>query len=200
MSRKSQITNRKDNHSFGILVDNIKNGYNCGMLVRSASAYGASYVGWSGTRYKQKGDFEVGDTEGFRFKYPIFAGVSTLSPYVPYKSICVAIELCDDATSIFDFVHPRVCTYFFGAEDSSLSKEYLDICQHKIYIPTNHCLNIVQCATSIMFHRMEQMTKLDDDVIRCTHCGHNYYIPNEGVENGYKCSACGKDFVVEPAF
>jgi tRNA G18 (ribose-2'-O)-methylase SpoU len=195
MAQKSHIINRPDNQNFGILVDNIKNGYNAGLLVRSASAYGASYVGWSGKRYTEKGNFENGDTEGFRFKYPIFAGVDNLKPLIPYKSVCVAVELCDNATSIFDFTHPKICTYILGAEDSSLSKEYLDICEHKIYIPTHHSLNLVHCATSIMFHRMQQMMSLKDDVVRCSYCGHNYYSPLTDLL--YKCNACGGEFPID---
>lgn len=196
MSRQAQITNRKENHSFGILIDNIKNGYNCGMIVRSASAFGASYVGWSGTRYKTKGDFTNGDTEGYRFKRPVFAGVENLKPLVPYKSVCVAVEICKDATNIFEFTHPKVATYILGSEDSSLSQEYLDICEHKIYIPTEHCLNVAHCATSIMMHRMQQMTQLKDDVIKCIHCGHNNYIPIN--DYSAKCNACGKEFQISP--
>lgn len=189
MSRASQIAGRSENHSFGILVDNIKNGYNAGLLVRSASAFDASYVGWSGQRYKTKGDFTNCDTEGFRFKKPIFAGVDNLKSIIPYKSVCVAVELCDDSTSIFDFVHPKVACYILGPEDGSLSKEYLDLCKHKIYIPTQHCLNVVHCATAIMTHRMSQTIQFKDDVVRCPKCDHNHYTKIS--ESEYGCNACG---------
>lgn len=188
MARSQQIANRAENHSFGILVDNPVNGYNCGLLVRSASAFGASYVGWSGTQYKTKGKFDNCDTEGFRFKHPIFAGVQNLKPLIPFKSVCVAVELCDDATNIFEFQHPRVATYILGPENGSLSKEYLDICEHKIYIPTVHSLNLAHCATSVMMHRLQQISQLKDDVIKCPNCDHNHY----NIENDkYKCNACG---------
>ena len=192
MSRQSQIANRKENQSFGILVENLKNGYNGSLIIRSSSAFGASYVGWSGTRYKDKGVIESADTEGFRFKHPIFAGVDNLKSLIPYKSVCVAVEICDGATNIFDFEHPKVATYLFGSEDNSLSKEYLDICEHKIYIPTVHCLNVAHCTSAVMMHRMSQMIKLTDDVIKCNHCGANHYIPID--DSHFKCNACGKQF------
>lgn len=189
MAKKSQIVGRAENQSFGLLIENPKNGYNCGLVVRSASAFGASYVGWSGQRYKEKGKLENFDTEGFRFKKPIFAGVENLKSIIPYKSVCVAVELCDDATSIFDFKHPNVATYILGSEDSSLSKEYLEICEHKIYIPTNHSLNVAHCATAIMTHRMSQMINLIDSVIRCPTCDHNFY--SKISDTQFKCNACG---------
>lgn len=192
MARTRQTAHRIENQSYGILIDNPKNSYNCGAIIRSAGAFGCNFVGWSGTRFNDRGGALSLDTECAHLKMPVFKGVSNLLDLIPQKHECVAVELVDDAESLFTFEHPKNCVYLFGSEDNSLSKELLNHCTKKVVIPTRYCLNLAHCASMIIYDRMMKMSKLvEENIIRCPNCNANHYKEND---LGYHCNACGSQF------
>lgn len=191
MAKLSQIKNRLENVSFGILLDRPKNSFNIGAVLRTVGAFGGNFVAASEKRFLDKGDWKTLDTEAAHLRLPCFLGVGDLLPFIPEKHIPVAIELSDDATSLYDFVHPPQAVYFFGAEDSSLSENYLNKCQHKIYVPTKYSLNLAQTVNIVCYDRaMKLSQRVEEKIIRCPKCNHNHYTKTDA-GNGFICNACG---------
>jgi tRNA(Leu) C34 or U34 (ribose-2'-O)-methylase TrmL len=199
MAKLSQIKNRLENVSFGVLLDRPKNSFNIGAVLRTVGAFGGNFVAASEKRFLDKGDWKTMDTEAAHLRLPCFLGVGDLLPFIPEKHTPVAIELSDDAVSLFDFQHPTQAVYFFGPEDGSLSETYLNKCVHKIYIPTKYSLNLAQTVNIVAYDRAMKLAKrIEEKVIRCPFCDHNYYTKSI---DGYTCNACGqmwKDSIDKP--
>lgn len=194
MAKLRQIKDRLENVSFGILLDRPKNSFNIGAVIRSVGAFSGNFVAASEKRFQDKGDWKTLDTEAAHLRLPVFLGVGDLITFIPEKHVPVAIELSDDATSLYDFEHPTNAVYMFGPEDGSLDEKYVSIAKHKIYIPTNHSLNLAQTVNIVAYDRSMKLSKRKEpDLIVCPNCGHNYYtVIDNG--NGYKCNACGHDW------
>lgn len=190
MAKLHQIKNRLENVSFGILLDRPKNSFNIGAVLRTVGAFGGNFVAVSEKRFMDKGNWQTLDTEAAHLRLPCFLGVGDLMPFIPEKHVPVAIELSDDATSLYDFEHPAQAVYFFGSEDGALSDVYLNKCVHKIYIPTKYSLNLAQTANIVCYDRAAKLNKrVEENIIRCPFCQHNYYTTTV---DGTKCNACGK--------
>ena len=196
MAKLRQIKNRLENVSFGILLDKPKNSFNIGAVLRTVGAFDGSFVAASEKRFVDKGDWRTLDTEAAHLRMPCFLGVNDLIPFIPEKHVPVAIELSDDATSLFEFEHPTNAVYFFGPEDGSLDQKYLSICKHKIYIPTKYSLNLGQTANIVAYDRAMKMSMRveDKNIIRCPNCQHNYY---KCVDDLYTCNACNHMWRIE---
>lgn len=193
MAKIHQIKDRLENVSFGILLDRPKNSFNIGAVLRTVGAFDGNFVAASEKRFHDKGDWRTLDTEAAHLRLPCFLGVADLMPFIPEKHVPVAIELSDDATSLYDFVHPPQAVYFFGAEDSSLTQKYLDICQHKIFIPTKYSLNLAQCANIVCYDRaMKLNNRVEKIDIYCPNCKHTHYVITEN--DIIHCNACGNDY------
>jgi tRNA(Leu) C34 or U34 (ribose-2'-O)-methylase TrmL len=188
MAKTKQIMNRLENVSFGILLDNPKNSFNIGGTIRALGAFGGNFLAASNSRFKDKGSWETMDTECVRLRLPVFLGVSDLTAFIPEKHTIVAIELSDDATSLYDFVHPPQAVYMFGPEDGSLDAKYVGIAKHKVFIPTHHSLNLAQTANIICYDRSMKLAQRKESGVICPMCGHNYYTEKE---KQITCNACG---------
>jgi len=190
MAKLSQIKNRPDNHFFGICLDNPKNSFNVGGVIRATAAFNGKFVAWSGTRFMDKGDWKTCDTEAGHLRMPCFKSVPDLMSMVPSGATPVAIELCKDAVSLFDFEHPRQAVYFFGSEDGTLNPDIVTQCAHKVFIPTIHSLNLANTVNILAYDRSLKMSKILNTikVPSCPKCNHTYY--TQITSNSYVCNAC----------
>jgi tRNA(Leu) C34 or U34 (ribose-2'-O)-methylase TrmL len=188
MAKTRQIKDRLENTSFGILLDRPKNSFNIGAIIRATGAFDGNFVAATEKRFQDKGDWKTLDTEAARLRLPVFLGIGDLSHHIPEAHVPVAIELSDDATSLYDFVHPPQAVYLFGPEDGSLDPKYLAIAKHKVFIPTHHSLNLAQTVNIICYDRSMKLAQRKETVITCPKCGHNYYTVNG---YSYICNACG---------
>ncbi len=189
MAKLRQIADRHENVFFGILMDNPKNSFNVGAAIRTSGAFGGNFVGWSGSRYKTKGDWKTLDTEAAHLRMPCFKDVEDLTPLIPAAAVPVAIEMSDDAVSLYEFDHPANAVYFFGPEDGSLSEKYIALSKHKVYIPTKYSLNLAQTVNIISYDRSLKLGLRDEEKsLTCPNCSHNHY----RIENNYFfCNRCG---------
>jgi tRNA(Leu) C34 or U34 (ribose-2'-O)-methylase TrmL len=195
MAKIRQIQNRLENISFGVLLDSPKNSFNIGAVLRTVGAFGGNFIAASEKRFHDKGDWKTLDTEAAHLRMPCFLGVNDLIPFIPEKHVPVAIELSDDATSLYDFEHPAQAVYMFGPEDGALKDVYLNKCVHKIYIPTKYSLNLAQTVNIVAYDRSMKMSKrVEENIIRCPNCGHNYY---KCVDDLYTCNACNHMWRIE---
>lgn len=184
----------------GIGLYNPRNGYNIGGVIRAIGAFNASFLATSGNRYKElKSDFRNMDTEMARKKIPCFIGVNSLHDFIPHDCVPVAIEKNGvDDQSLTDFVHPRRAFYIFGPEDGSVPNDLLNVCKHKVYVPTSS-LNLQVCVHIVLYDRLFKMMNTEVETVdcpECPECGSNHCkeVENPPVYTGnvwYHCNACG---------
>jgi tRNA(Leu) C34 or U34 (ribose-2'-O)-methylase TrmL len=175
---------------FGIGLIDCKNAWNLGNALRSTVAYGGTFFAVQGTRWQGTGDWTKTDTEGAWNTIPCYLGVKNIFEVLPTNAVdIVAVELTDDAENIINFAHPKNAVYLFGAEDNSISKENLERCHKKIFIPTRYCLNLATCVACVAHDRMIKTMK--NDKFSCPKCGKSHL---KKVDEYWHCNACGHDW------
>lgn len=122
---------------------------NVGSVLRAAHCYGVSVVAIQGARTPIK---HSTDTPKAWRHTPVIRA-EDLRNVVPFGSQPVAVDLVEDATSLFDFVHPQSAFYIFGPEDGTLGKSVLDWCPHKIMVPTRGCMNLAATVNVVLYDR-----------------------------------------------
>ena len=134
-------------------LDNPKDGINIGAVMRAASCFGAAGVFAGGSRIAAMGKIRTTDTMKAHRRLPltIVEDVSLINPYDCQK---IAVDLVEDAVDMTTFVHPKRAIYIFGPEDGTLGARVLDRCQHKIFIPTNGCLNLAATVNVVLYDRL----------------------------------------------
>lgn len=138
---------------YAVGLHNPKNEINVGHVLRAADAYGASMVAITGKRVK--GSTNVSSAEE---RIPVLRG-DDLHDLIPYGCVPVAVDLVDDAEDLMTFVHPKNAFYIFGGEDETLGNKVLSWCKHKVYVPTNVCMNLSACVNVVLYDRMAKLGK-----------------------------------------
>jgi len=134
---------------FGIGIYQPKFASNVGVLWRSAFSLGANYIFTIGTRYKlQRTDIVKAYKHIPLFEYDSFEDLSIKNTKL------VGIEITDEATPVYDFIHPERAIYLLGSEDQGLNKDILGACNSVITIPSVHCLNVSTVGSIIMYDRL----------------------------------------------
>lgn len=201
MSRNSKETNYTN--FCGVGLYNTLNGFNIGSAIRAAGAFNASFVAVSGQRYKSRSsDFRCMDTELARKRIPIFMGVDSLIPFVPYETEIVLLERDDTAVSLPDFVHPRRALYVFGPEDGAIDATvFKDMPTKKVYIPSEYSMNLAACVYMTLYDRIAKKKSFNVDVIKCPSCGSDHTKSlselTEDGKIGMHCNACSHDWQLE---
>ena len=88
------------------------------------------------------------------FKHIPVIRSKSLVDAVPEGATMVAIELCDDASTLMEFKHPERACYVFGPENGSISDDILKRCSHKVMIPTMASLNLGMTVNIVMYDRL----------------------------------------------
>lgn len=137
---------------FAIGVYHTKTEYNIGTLMRSAKCFGANLVFTIGRRYKP----QVTDTcKTYRsIPYINYIDWDDCKKHLPFRWVPIAVELCDKAKPIKNFIHPKSAIYLLGPEDGSIKKEIIEQCAYCIQIPTTHCLNVATAGSIVMYDRI----------------------------------------------
>ena len=65
----------------------------------------------------------------------------------------IAVELCNGAETLVDFVHPENAVYVFGPEDGGVTSVWNRLCHRRLFIPTRHCLNLATSISIILYDR-----------------------------------------------
>ena len=137
---------------FGIGVEGISKAMNAGSIMRSAHAFGASFVFTVGAVYQQN-EGGKSDTSDALAQLPLYEFDDAASLRLPKGCSLVGVELIDGAADLPSFRHPGRCAYVLGPERGSLSAELLDLCDHKVKIPTQFCVNVGVAAAIVMYVR-----------------------------------------------
>jgi tRNA G18 (ribose-2'-O)-methylase SpoU len=138
---------------FGIGAEGISKAVNLGNLVRTAHAFGASFVFLVDPDARLR-DALATDTSRADWQLPIYRYGSAEALDLPQHCRLVGCELTDDAIDLPSFSHPVAAAYVFGPERSSLSLAMQRRCDFVVRIPTRFCINLAVAGSIVMYDRM----------------------------------------------
>jgi tRNA G18 (ribose-2'-O)-methylase SpoU len=137
---------------FGIGAEGISKPMNLGNLIRSAHAFGASFV-FLIDPHHTIGD-AASDTSQAEKQLPLYRFDAVQELALPKGCALIGVELLDEATLLPSFRHPLNAAYVFGPERSSLSPAMVAHCDHVVRIPTSFCINLAVAGAIVMYDRM----------------------------------------------
>jgi tRNA G18 (ribose-2'-O)-methylase SpoU len=138
---------------FALGAEGISKSGNVGTILRSAHAFGASFVFAVNAALDMKEVRRV-DTSGGTEHLPFFTYDSVAELQLPAGCQLVGVELTDDAVELPSFRHPLRAAYVLGPERGSLSAAMAARCDHVVKIPTSFCVNVAVAASIVMYDRM----------------------------------------------
>lgn len=140
---------------FGIGVEGVSKPINVGNLIRSAHAFGASFV------FTISANCDLtdspADTSNMAAQVPVYPFSSLESMRLPKGCALVGIEIEERAVELPSFRHPRCAAYVLGMERAGLSPELSACCDHLVKIPTQFSLNLATTGGIVMYDRMLSM-------------------------------------------
>lgn len=140
---------------FAIGAEGISKPMNLGNLMRSAHAFGASFVFTIDAHKKL--EEPASDTSKAPIHLPLYQWQSIAEMNLPHKCSLVGVELLDEAVDLPSFRHPLQAAYVLGPERGSLSPELIEKCDHIIKIPTSFCINVATAGAIIMYDRVKTL-------------------------------------------
>jgi tRNA(Leu) C34 or U34 (ribose-2'-O)-methylase TrmL len=132
---------------YGIAVFQPKTEENFGGILRSAHAFGASFIALIGARYRK----QATDTSHAARHLPIFhyPDMETFIANRPHDCEIVRCEV-DGRTPLPEFTHKPRSIYLFGGEDRTIPQ---DVGERGVHIDTAYCLNLASTASIVMYDR-----------------------------------------------
>jgi len=140
---------------FGIGVERISKPMNLGNLMRSAHAFGASFVFTIDAHYKMRD--AKSDTSKAPEQVPYYNWASLDDMVLPRGCRLIGVELMDDAVDLPSFRHPSQAAYVMGPERGSLSPELVERCDLLLKIPTAFCINVATAGAIVMYDRIKTL-------------------------------------------
>lgn len=137
---------------FGVGAEGISKPANLGALMRTAHAFGASFLFLVGAYWRLRE--AISDTSHAEASLPLFEVASAEELRLPRRCKLVGVELTDEAVPLPSFRHPLHAAYVFGPERGSLSKTMLDRCEWVVRIPTRFCVNLGVAAGITLYDRL----------------------------------------------
>ncbi len=140
---------------FGIGAERISKPLNLGNLVRSAHAFGASFVFTVGA-HPRAFDF-TSDTSKSLTRLPYYHWDSVGDVSLPEDCRLVGVELMDESEDLPSFRHPLKAAYVLGPEQGALSPELVARCDQLVRIPTAFCINVAMAGAIVMYDRVRTL-------------------------------------------
>jgi len=138
---------------FGIGAEEISKAMNVAALMRTAHAFGASFVFSIGTVHAGHQWGRV-DTSDATDNLPYYRFDDAGSTLLPRGCELVGVEITDEAVPLPSFHHPRRAAYVLGRERGSLSDDLLARCDHVVKIPSRFSINLAIAGAMVMYDRM----------------------------------------------
>lgn len=140
---------------FAIGAERISKSLNLGNMVRSAHAFGASFVFTIGAHYTALEAWS--DTSKAPAHLPLYNWDNADEMVLPEGCRLVGVELLDEAIALPSFRHPLQAAYVLGPERGELSAEILARCDHVVKIPTTFCINVAMAGAILMYDRVRTL-------------------------------------------
>ena len=137
---------------FAVGVEGISKARNLGAVMRTAHAFGGSFVFTVGAANCAREMFQS-DTAKTALNLPYYDWETIGDMALPRGCQIVGVELTDDAVELPSFRHPRAAAYVLGRERGDLSPEMLERCAHVVKIPTKFCVNLSVAAAITLYDR-----------------------------------------------
>ena len=141
---------------FAIGAEGISKAMNLGALMRTANAFGASFVFSVKAEDRTKIAYKSDTSRTFK-NVPYYQWDSIDEMLFPKGCQLVGIELTDDAIELPEFKHPRMAAYVLGPERGNLSEAMVAKCDHVVKIPTKFCINVSLAGALVMYDRVRSM-------------------------------------------
>ena len=141
---------------FAIGAEGISTPMNLGALMRTANAFGASFVFSVNAEDRTKIAYKSDTSRTFK-TVPYYQWESIEEIVLPRECQMVGVELTETAVELPEFKHPRMAAYVLGPERGSLSPEMQDRCAHIIKIPTRFCINVSLAGALVMYDRVRSL-------------------------------------------
>jgi len=145
---------------FAIGVESVSKPGNLGNLIRTAHAFGASFV------FTIRSGVDLAssktDTSKSPGSVPYYAFDSVDELLLPRGCSLVGVEYLDEAVELPSFRHPRCAAYVLGQERGVLSSELIARCDHVIKIPTRFCINLSTAGAIVLYDRLLATGKFGD--------------------------------------
>jgi tRNA(Leu) C34 or U34 (ribose-2'-O)-methylase TrmL len=128
-----------------IILINPKYPDNLGKIVRIAAAFNVNQIFYTGTRLDRalsSMDRIPRELRMKEYKHIVRTNHSRPFDYLANDHTPIAVEVLDNAESIYEFEHPENAAYIFGPEDGSIPSHILRLCHRFVTIPTFNCLNL----------------------------------------------------------
>lgn len=141
---------------FGIGIHGVSKPMNVGNLVRTAHAFGASFIFLIDPDVDLR---EVGasDTSATAESIPLYTFDAIDELTLPRGCRLVGIEFVADAVELPSFRHPGQAAYLLGPELDTLAPGVLARCDHVVRLPTRFCVNLATAGAIVMYDRALQM-------------------------------------------
>ena len=140
---------------FAIGVEGISKPVNLGNLLRSAHAFGASFVftiGADERALEMRADTYKADTH-----LPVYHWRSLAELALPRGCSLVGVEILDEAADLPSFPHPVRAAYVLGPERGALTPALAARCQHLVRIPAAFSLNLATAGAIVMYDRLRSL-------------------------------------------
>lgn len=144
--------NERGRGYFGVGAEGISKPANLGALMRTAHAFGASFLFLVNAYWRAKE--AISDTSRAELNLPLFEIASPSCLTLPERCRLVGVELTDQAIDLPSFRHPLNAAYVFGPERGELSPAMLERCDWVVRIPTRFCINLGVAAGIVLYDRM----------------------------------------------
>lgn len=138
---------------FGIGSERISKQMNLGAVMRTAHAFGASFIFTVGSRLKSR-EAGLADTSKSAGHVPLYEWEKADDIILPEGCVLIGVELDETAVDLPTFPHPLNAAYILGPEKGDLSAAARARCSHLVKIPTKFCVNLSVAAALVMYDRM----------------------------------------------
>jgi tRNA G18 (ribose-2'-O)-methylase SpoU len=150
---------------FGIGIEGASKPMNLGSLLRTAHAFGASYVFTIGALFDRRA-VRHADTADTTNNLPLHEYPDLASFRLPRGCRLVGIELLPEAIDLPSFRHPQQAAYVLGPERGSLTPELVARCDYVIRIPTRFCINVAMAGALVMYDRALSLGRFAERPVR----------------------------------
>ena len=150
---------------FGIGVEGISKPMNVGAVLRTAHAFGASFV-FTVAPATDDVDFGWSNTSSTEQSVPFYTFPDAASLTLPEGCQLIGIELMDRSIDLPSFRHPRRAAYILGSERHGLSREMQARCDHIVKIPTRFSINLSLAGALVMYDRVITMGRFAPRPVR----------------------------------
>lgn len=140
---------------FAIGVEGVSKAVNLGNLLRSAHAFGASFVFTIGADARALQT--QADTSKASAHLPVYHWRSRTEFRLPKGCSLVGVEILDDAQDLPSFPHPLRAAYVLGPERGALSPDLAASCRHLVRIPAAFSLNVATAGAIVMYDRLRSL-------------------------------------------